>query len=121
MMALAAGAAALFPVQQAIAPGAIVDQAQTQTDAYREKTDRNRAIITDFVTILYQQRQPRAAFEKYVSEGYVQHNPIIADGRAVGAVSISSQTTGFNATQLAAQVRRTAQAISTEYAAVVAA
>lgn len=47
--------------------------------------------------------------------------PIIADGRAVGAVSISSQTTGFNATQLAAQVRRTAQAISTEYAAVVAA
>lgn len=81
MMAVAAGAAALFPVEQAIAPGAIVDQAQAQSDPYVEKTARNRAIMTDFVRILYEQRQPRAAFEKYVWEGYVQHNPVIADGR----------------------------------------
>ena len=37
--------------------------------------------ITDFVNLLYGQRQPRIAFEKYVHEDYVQHNPIIADGR----------------------------------------
>lgn len=71
----------LFPVQQAIAPGAIPDASDVQSDRYRATTERNRAIITDFVTLLYEKRQPRVAFEKYVDEGYIQHNPIIADGR----------------------------------------
>lgn len=81
MMAATAGALALFPVEQPIAEGAIIEQAQTQTDAYIELTARNRAIMIDFVDILYAQRQPRVAFEKYVHVDYVQHNPIIADGR----------------------------------------
>lgn len=71
----------LFPVQQAIAPGAMQDSAETSSDAHREKTDRNRALAADFVKLLYEQRNPRAAFEKYVHEDYIQHNPIIADGR----------------------------------------
>jgi predicted SnoaL-like aldol condensation-catalyzing enzyme len=73
--------AALFPVECAIAPGAILPAAAAHSDAWRELTLRNRAIMTDFVTLLYEQRAPRAAFEKYVHEGYIQHNPIIADGR----------------------------------------
>ena len=81
MMTIAAGAMALFPVEQAIAPGAIADKALTDSAAHSDLTTRNRALMTDFVTILYEQRQPRIAFEKYVDEGYVQHNPIIADGR----------------------------------------
>ena len=80
-MAIAAGAAALFPVEQAIAPEAIVEQSVTASDVYQKATLRNRIIMTDFVTILYEKRQPRVAFEKYVHEGYIQHNPIIADGR----------------------------------------
>lgn len=80
-MTMAAGADALFPVTQAIAPEAIIEQSITAGDAYQATTIRNRAIMTDFVQILYDQRQPRVAFEKYVHEGYIQHNPIIADGR----------------------------------------
>lgn len=81
IMAISAGAVALFPVTQAIAPEAIVERSMTASDTYRSATDRNRAIMTDFVTILYERREPRVAFEKYVHEGYIQHNPVIADGR----------------------------------------
>jgi len=72
---------AMFPVAQAIAPGAILDPSVADSDAHRALTARNRALMIDFVTILYEQRQPRVAFEKYVHEDYIQHNPIIADGR----------------------------------------
>ena len=61
---MAAGADALFPVTQAIAPEAIIEQSITASDAYQAATMRNRAIMTDFVQILYDQRQPRVAFEK---------------------------------------------------------
>ena len=80
-MAATEGGQSLFPVTQAIAPGAIADPAQTASAAHADTTARNRAIMADFVTLLYEKRQPRVAFEKYVDEGYVQHNPVIADGR----------------------------------------
>src|SRR5690606_31451663 len=63
------------------APGAIIEQSMTASDGYQVVTSRNRAIMADFVQILYEKREPRTAFEKYVHEGYIQHNPIIADGR----------------------------------------
>ena len=71
----------LFPVRQAIADRALVWSNEADEAAYLAKTAANREIITDFVNLLYGQRQPRIAFEKYVHEDYVQHNPIIADGR----------------------------------------
>lgn len=74
-------AAALFPVEQAIAAGALAEEAQANNAEYHALTARNREVIHDFVTILYEGREPRAAFEKYVDEGYIQHNPVIADGR----------------------------------------
>ena len=80
-MAEPGGSPTLFPVREAIAPEAIIAQAATETEAYQATTARTRAVMTDFVRILYEQRQPRVAFEKYVHENYVQHNPVIADGR----------------------------------------
>jgi predicted SnoaL-like aldol condensation-catalyzing enzyme len=77
----AQGAAPLFPVTQPIAPDAIAPAAQTSSADYAALTARNRTIMTDFVTLLYERRQPRVAFEKYVHPDYKQHNPIIADGR----------------------------------------
>ena len=46
-----------------------------------DKSD-NRAIVTDFARLFYEERDVRKAFETYVSEGYIQHNPGIADGRS---------------------------------------
>lgn len=73
--------AALFPVEQAIAAGALADEVRASNAEYQALTVRNRELIQDFVTTLYEQREPRVAFEKYVDEGYLQHNPVIADGR----------------------------------------
>lgn len=44
-------------------------------------TEANRAIVSRFVDLFYRQKQVRAAFEAYVTEDYIQHNPEIADGR----------------------------------------
>ena len=71
----------LWPVTQAIADGAIVPSAVTGSEEYIAKTERNRAVMIDFVTLLYKEKKAREAFERYVDEGYIQHNPKIADGR----------------------------------------
>ncbi len=76
-----ASTAALWPVTQIIADGAITPPDVTASPEYVAKTARNRAIMTDFVTLLYEKKQPRLAFERYVDEGYIQHNPNIPDGR----------------------------------------
>lgn len=76
-----ASTAALWPVTQIIADGAITPPDVTASPEYVAKTARNRAIMTDFVTLLYEEKQPRLAFERYVDEGYIQHNPNIPDGR----------------------------------------
>jgi predicted SnoaL-like aldol condensation-catalyzing enzyme len=44
-------------------------------------TERNRAIVLGFVELFYRRRQVRLAFETYVGEAYIQHNPNIGDGR----------------------------------------
>ena len=79
---------ALFPVERPIAAGAVIDKVQAWSrrtlpwlGAHPALTSSNRDLIHDFVTILYERREPRIAFEKYVDEGYIQHNPAIADGR----------------------------------------
>jgi predicted SnoaL-like aldol condensation-catalyzing enzyme len=45
------------------------------------ETERNRAVVKDFVNLFYIQKNVRAAFETYVVPEYVQHNPNIPDGR----------------------------------------
>ena len=44
-------------------------------------TERNRAVVLDFVELFYHRRQVRQAFEKHVGDPYLQHNPNIGDGR----------------------------------------
>ena len=41
----------------------------------------NRRVVEDFVHVFYVERDVRKAFERYVAQDYVQHNPNIADGR----------------------------------------
>jgi hypothetical protein len=38
----------------------------------------NREIVRDFAEIFFHERDVRRAFEKYVVEDYIQHNPTIA-------------------------------------------
>ncbi|HWW63717.1 MAG TPA: nuclear transport factor 2 family protein [Sphingomonadaceae bacterium] len=81
MVLLGAALGSLFPVVQPIAADAIAPAQEVASEDYRAKTERNRAVMRDFVTLLYDKRDPRAAFEKYVHPDYIQHNPGIADGR----------------------------------------
>lgn len=41
----------------------------------------NRQIVEEFVEIFYHQKNIRKAFEEFVVEDYIQHNPNIPDGR----------------------------------------
>jgi predicted SnoaL-like aldol condensation-catalyzing enzyme len=41
-----------------------------------------RAFFEGFVDLMYRQRDVRAAFDGYVAEDYVQHNPSLPDGPA---------------------------------------
>ena len=45
------------------------------------ETERNRAVVENFVNLFYVQKNVRAAFVTYVVPEYVQHNPNIPDGR----------------------------------------
>lgn len=56
----------------------------------------NRAIVTEFARLFYTERDVRAAFERFVAEDYIQHNPTIADGRqpAVDALTPKFSTPG---------------------------
>lgn len=40
-----------------------------------------RSIVTDFARLFYTERDVVTAFETYVAEDYIQHNPSIPDGR----------------------------------------
>jgi predicted SnoaL-like aldol condensation-catalyzing enzyme len=42
----------------------------------------NKQLVTDFYELAFNQYQPVQAAEKYLSEGYIQHNPHVASGRA---------------------------------------
>lgn len=46
-----------------------------------EVTKANRAIVTEFARIFYEERNVTEAFTRFVAEEYTQHNPTIADGR----------------------------------------
>lgn len=66
-------------------------------------TARNRAIVLAFVELLYRQRQVRLAFERYVTPGYVQHNPNIADGREAAITALEPL---FSSPQASFDVKR---------------
>ncbi|WP_129792929.1 nuclear transport factor 2 family protein [Sphingosinicella sp. CPCC 101087] len=53
-----------------------------------EQTFANREIVERFVDLLYRQGRVREAFETYVHEDYIQHNPLAADGRAAAIAAL---------------------------------
>jgi predicted SnoaL-like aldol condensation-catalyzing enzyme len=44
-------------------------------------TESNRLIVEVFADIFYRQKNVKKAFEDFVSDNYIQHNPSILDGR----------------------------------------
>lgn len=40
-----------------------------------------RAIVTEFARLFYTERDVEAAFEQFVVDDYIQHNPTMPDGR----------------------------------------
>ena len=49
----------------------------------------NKEIVTEFARLFYTERDVKTAFERYVIEDYVQHNPGIKDGRAAAIEALS--------------------------------
>ena len=46
-----------------------------------KNTEQNRQIISEFIELFYKQKKVRKAFDEYVSEQYIQHNPSIDNGK----------------------------------------
>ena len=47
----------------------------------QDLTQQNRIIVEAFAEVFYRQKNVRKAFAEFVSEKYIQHSPMILDGR----------------------------------------
>lgn len=52
--------------------------------------EERRAWVGRFVEVMYVEHDVRRAFEEFVAEDYVQHNPGLPDGRAAAVTMLSA-------------------------------
>src|SRR6478672_1283395 len=43
--------------------------------------EQNKKVVTAFYDLMFNQCQPAEAIEKYAGNVYIQHNPVVADGK----------------------------------------
>jgi predicted SnoaL-like aldol condensation-catalyzing enzyme len=47
-----------------------------------------KQLVADFYRLCFDQKQPRAAFDRFVAEDLVQHSPLVADGAEPALASL---------------------------------
>ena len=46
-----------------------------------ERLEKNKKNVMAFYDLMFNQNNPTEAIKRYVGEAYIQHNPVVADGR----------------------------------------
>jgi predicted SnoaL-like aldol condensation-catalyzing enzyme len=55
--------------------------ASRNTEPVMPDLQRNKQNVTAFYDLMFNQCRPREAVERYVDDSYIQHNPMVADGK----------------------------------------
>ncbi|MBC8212544.1 MAG: ester cyclase [Gammaproteobacteria bacterium] len=47
----------------------------------RDQLEKNKQTVMDFYALMFNDCEPELAVEKYVGDEYIQHNPMVANGK----------------------------------------